>query len=73
MYWDRFDIAAAYYLYYCDYHSGQWSPEYARLCRILRYFRPSPMVECLDRLSDNAQEIYHRLETTSHRAPIRGK
>jgi hypothetical protein len=57
MYWDRFDIVEAWYLALCDCHGGQGSPEYARLSRMLRYFRPSPMLS-VDTLSENARMIY---------------
>jgi hypothetical protein len=42
-----------------DCHGGQWSPEYARLCRLQKSFRPSPLLS-VDTLSDNAREIYDR-------------
>ncbi|NBR91525.1 MAG: hypothetical protein EBS68_16790 [Rhodobacteraceae bacterium] len=58
-YFDRFDIAEAYYLALSDCHGGQWSREYARLCAMQRYFRPSPMLS-VETLSDNAREIYDR-------------
>ena len=35
---DRFDIVEAYYIYYRDFHNGQWSKEYKRLCHIKNYF-----------------------------------
>jgi hypothetical protein len=57
MYFDRFDIVEAYYLALTHCHAGQWSREYARLCRMARYFQPSPMLS-VDSLSDNAREIY---------------
>jgi hypothetical protein len=57
MYFDRFDIVEAYYLALTHCHAGQWSREYARLCRMAGYFRPSPMLS-VDSLSDNAREIY---------------
>ena len=38
--YDRFDIVEAHYWYCVNYHTGQWSPEYARQCRIGRYFSP---------------------------------
>lgn len=59
MYFDRFDIVEAWYLALADCHGGQWSREYARLSRMSRYFRPSPMLS-VDTLSDNAREIYER-------------
>ena len=58
-YFDRFDICEAYYLALSHCHGGQWSREYARLCCMADYFRPSPMLS-VDTLSDNAREIYER-------------
>ena len=57
--WDRFDIVEAYYLAFSHCHSGQWSREYARLSRMLRYFKPRANLS-VDTLSDNAREIYDR-------------
>lgn len=57
MYFDRFDICEAYYLALSHCHGGQWSPEYKRLCKLLSYFRPSPLL-CVGSLSENALEIY---------------
>jgi PIN domain nuclease of toxin-antitoxin system len=54
---DRFDIVHAYYLFNSHYHGGQASPEYARLSRILSYYRPAS-----DRFENRNQiEIYERL------------
>lgn len=57
MIWDRFDIVSAHYIYCVEWHGGQWSAEYARLCRIRRYFRPSGLLS-VDTLTDNARLIY---------------
>ena len=57
MYFDRFDIAEAYYLALSHCHSGQWSLEYSRLSRMSRYFKPSPLLS-VDSLSENGYEIY---------------
>lgn len=57
MQFNRFDICEAYYLALSHCHNGQFSREYARLCRLARYFKPSPMLS-VDSLSDNAREIY---------------
>jgi len=57
MYFDRFDIAEAWYLALSECHGGQWSREYARLCKLSRSFKPSPMLS-VDRLNENAREIY---------------
>ena len=60
MYFDRFDIAEAYYLALSHCHSGQWSREYARLCKLSRKFKPSPMLD-VETLSDNGKEIYNNV------------
>jgi hypothetical protein len=57
MHWDRFDIVEAWYLTLAECHSGQWSPEYARLCRILEYFTPGSLFS-FDSLNENSREIY---------------
>ena len=57
MYFDRFDIAEAWFLALCHCHGGQWSREYARLSRMGQYFKPSPMLS-VDSLSENARVIY---------------
>lgn len=57
MYFDRFDICEAYFLALSHCHGGQWSREYARLCKLMAYFKPSPMLS-IETLSDNGREIY---------------
>ena len=57
MYWDRFDICEAWYLALMYCHSGQWSREYARLCKMQRYFKPRPSLS-VDTLNDNAFTFY---------------
>lgn len=61
MYFDRFDIVEAHYAFACDYHDGQSSYLYAKLCRISKYFTPSPMFRGFESLSENAKEIYNNL------------
>jgi len=61
MYFDRFDICEAYYLYFCDYHGGQGSREYARLSRMTHYFKPRPSLSQPEDLSENGREIYYQL------------
>ena len=56
-YFARFDIAEAYYLALSHCHGGQWSREYARLCKLARTFRPRPSLS-VETLSENAREIY---------------
>ena len=57
MYFDRFDICEAYYLAFSHCHGGQTSLEYSRLCKMLQYFSPSPMLS-VESLSNNGREIY---------------
>ena len=57
MNFDRFDICEAYFLALSHCHGGQWSREYARLCRLMTYFKPSPLLS-VETLNDNAREIY---------------
>ena len=61
MYFDRFDIIQAYYAFYSDYHQGQSSYYYSRMCKILNYYTPSPLFNGYDSLSDNAKFIYDDL------------
>ena len=62
MYWDRFDICEAYYVFAMLWHGGQWSDEYATFGRLARLnFSPSPMLAGPENLSDNGQEIYAQL------------
>jgi len=61
MYFDRFDICEAWYLWLCDNHGGQWSREYKRLSKMTRYFRPSPMLS-VETLTDNGRAIFDALE-----------
>jgi len=63
MYYDRFDIVSAYYLFYLHYHEGQWSRRYERLCKIRSYFKPGLSVQNGE-LEPNAQEIYDNLVAT---------
>ena len=60
MYFDRFDICEAYYLFFSDYHEGQGSEKYCRLSRMLDYFKPSPSLS-YDTMTENAQVIYDNL------------
>lgn len=61
MYFDRFDIVEAHYAFACDYHGGQSTDLYAKLCRIGQYFTPSPLWRNFDSLSENGKEIYNNL------------
>lgn len=58
-YFDRFDIAEAYYVFASLWHNGQDSQEYAIFGRLSRIgFKPSPMLGAPEDLEENAQEIY---------------
>jgi len=57
MYFDRFDIVEAYYLAFSECHSGQWSKEYSRLCKIMSYFKPRHGLSS-ETLTENGKEIY---------------
>ena len=63
MFFDRYDIMCAYYLFYSENHWGQGSEGYRRLCRLQTgpcKFRPSPIFG-YESLSENAKEIYENL------------
>lgn len=60
MFFDRFDIVEAYFLFFSYYHEGQGSAKYARLSRMGRYFRAAPSLT-IERLSENGREIYDLL------------
>jgi hypothetical protein len=60
MFFDRFDIAEAHYLFFCHYHEGQASEKYLRLSKMTRYFKPSPLLS-VETLTENGREIYAAL------------
>jgi len=65
--WDRFDIVAAHYCYCVNWHSGQWSKEYARLSKIASYSRNMPTdLKGLLAFSDNSAWIYLNLVEKNH-------
>ena len=61
MYWNRFDIVEAYYSFLSDYHCGQWDSKYSRLCKVLRYFKPSRSFYGYRSLTLNGKAIYDNL------------
>lgn len=61
MYFNRFDIVEAHYMYYTNYHGGMHTTEYARLSKILTYFTPSPLLRTEDDLEENSRMIYDSL------------
>lgn len=60
MVFDRFDIVSAWYLYLSHTHEGQGSVKYARLSRMLRWYRPA-VTTSRERLTENARAVYDRL------------
>jgi len=45
MYFDRFDVCEAYWLFATEWHRGQWSSEYAVFGRLSNLgFKPSPVI-----------------------------
>jgi len=67
----RFDIVEAYYCFFMDYHGGQDSPEYARMCRMERYAHPRPNLS-YDTLSEEAREIYDGLAANFNETGVIG-
>ena len=63
MYWNRFDIVAAYALFLEHFHEGQFSRKYQRLSKIRTYYKVGGNRSYLDEVmsSENAKEIYDRL------------
>ena len=62
MYFDRFDICSAHYLFACLWHSGQGSEIYAKFAQLERIgFRPSPSLATPADLDSNAKEIFRQL------------
>ena len=61
MYFDRLDICEAWFIYLSENHEGQFCPLYARLSALLKWFKPSPLLN-RDRLSENAKVILEQLE-----------
>jgi hypothetical protein len=58
---DRSDICEAYWVYAANYHTGQFSPEYAVFGRLDRMeFKPGLNLSEAT-LSENGSEIYMRL------------
>ena len=64
MYFDRFDICEAWYLYASHYHGGQWSKLYSILSYrlpIVLGFKPGAQLDGYMGLTDNGKEIYDNL------------
>lgn len=54
---DRFDICEAWYLYLGQWYSGQNDPKYARLSRLMQFFKPRPNLS-FETLTENGRRIY---------------
>jgi len=62
MYWDRWDIVIAHYVFCAHHHGGQNSELYRKLSRISRYFDPGRMsLDLLGEEYENARVIYNDL------------
>lgn len=62
IYFDRFDVAEAWYVFASDNHGGQACPIYEIFGRLDRMrFRPSPMLRGYSDLNENARSIYNAL------------
>lgn len=60
MYWNRFDIVAAYALFFESFHEGMYSKKYRRLSKIRTYYDSNSYYEDVV-YSPNAREIYENL------------
>jgi len=70
MYFDRFDICEAYYLYACEWHKGQWSAEYRIFGRLNNMgFKPSPVLSKKS-LSENGRSILANLIRRTRRGEV---
>jgi hypothetical protein len=73
MYFDRFDVCEAYYLFACDWHNGQGSPEYRILGRLHGLgFKPSPILSKRS-LSENGRAILAGLVRKARRGKSVGR
>ena len=62
MFFDRFDICEAHYLFACLYHEGMWSKTYAKFAQLERIgFRCAPGIENPKDLSENGRWIFRDL------------
>jgi len=63
----RYDIVLGHYMFCLMHHTGQACPRYARLCRIVRYFKPGLRCSETNFLQDRygeyeaAREVYYNL------------
>ena len=64
MYFDRFDICEAWYVWASENHGGMFTKEYAIFGRLNRIrFVPRPSLNGWDSLTENGQEIYNAMES----------
>jgi hypothetical protein len=70
---NRFDIVEAHYAFCSDYHEGQWSDKYAKLCRISQYFKPSPLFRGYKSLNSNSKSIYRDLVKKEKSSLVRNR
>lgn len=68
MYFDRFDICEAHYLFLSHHHEGQWSDKYRRLNKLYRFYIPGPLVS-LDNANENVRSIYDALVAKEQNPP----
>lgn len=61
--YDRVDIIQAYYWYYTNYHTGIMSKEYAKLCKMQRYYKPGRFENMPTTFA--AAYIYNQLESNA--------
>ena len=66
MYFDRFDICAAYHLFWTRYHEGQWSYGYRKLSQLAQLdYRPGLTTANGHSFeNENVREIYRGLYRT---------
>jgi hypothetical protein len=62
MYFDRFDICEAHYMFAMLWHDGMWGEIYSKFGQLERMqYRPSPCLSEPKDLSMNGREIYRQL------------
>ena len=65
MYFDRFDICEAHYVFAMLWHGGMGSKLYSKFAQFERIqFRPSPSLSDPENLTENGREIYEQLLAT---------
>ena len=65
MYFDRFDICEAHYVFAMLWHGGMGCKLYSKFAQFERIqFRPSPSLSGPENLTENGREIYEQLLAT---------